>query len=170
MTDPAISVVIPAYNEEAVIGRLLTSLRGRSAGDEIIVVCDGCSDRTAEVARSFAGVEVIEKARGGKPSALNAGDGRATRFPRFFVDADIVADGDCADEVAAILTAPEASKLFALRCEVDVRVSSWAVRRFYDVWTKLPYLAGRHDRLGSSRTYEKRASPLPGNPPAGDRR
>ena len=139
MTDRAISVVIPAHNEEAVIGRLLTSLRDRSADDEIIVVCDGCSDSTAEVARSFVGVEVIEKARGGKPSALNTGDSRATRFPRFFVDADIVVTATALHEVADLMT--EGIEAGAPRCEVDLRHSSWAVRRFYDVWTKLPYLA-----------------------------
>jgi glycosyltransferase involved in cell wall biosynthesis len=139
MTDRAISVVIPAHNEEAVIGRLLTSLRDRSADDEIIVVCDGCSDDTAEVARSFVGVEVIEKARGGKPSALNTGDRQATRFPRFFVDADIVVTATALHEVADLMT--EGIEAGAPRCEVDLRRSSWAVRRFYDVWTKLPYLA-----------------------------
>jgi glycosyltransferase involved in cell wall biosynthesis len=138
MTDRAISVVIPAYNEEAVIGRLLTSLRYRSADDEIIVVCDGCSDSTAEVARSFAGVEVMEKPRGGKPSALNTGDSRATRFPRFFVDADIVVTATALHEVADLMI--EGIEAGAPRCEVDLRLSSWAVRRFYDVWTKLPYL------------------------------
>jgi glycosyltransferase involved in cell wall biosynthesis len=138
MTDRAISVVVPAHNEETVIGRLLTSLRDRSADDEIIVVCDGCTDRTAEVARSFAGVEVIEKARGGKPSALNNGDRRATRFPRFFVDADIVVTATALHEVADLMI--DGIEAGAPSCEVDLRHSSWAVRRFYDVWTRLPYL------------------------------
>ena len=133
MTDRAISVVIPAHNEEAVIGRLLTSLRDRSADDEIIVVCDGCSDSTAEVARSFAGVDVIENARGGKPVALNTGDSRATRFPRFFVDADIVVTATALHEVADLMT--EGIEAGAPRCEVDLRRSSWTVRRFYDIWT-----------------------------------
>jgi Glycosyl transferase family 2 len=138
MTDRAISVVIPAYNEEAVIGRLLSALQDRSADDEVIVVCDGCSDRTAEVARSFAGVEVIEKTRGGKPSALNTGDRRAKWFPRFFVDADIVVTATALHEVADLMT--DSIEAGAPRCEVDLSRSSWAVRRFYDVWITLPYI------------------------------
>jgi glycosyltransferase involved in cell wall biosynthesis len=137
MTNHAISIVIPANDEEAVISRLLESLRDRSAADEIIVVCDGCSDRTAEVARSFAGVVVMETARGGKPSALNAGDRRATLFPRFFVDADIVVTATALHEVADLMT--DGIEAGAPRYEVDLRHSSWVVRRFYDVWTSFPY-------------------------------
>jgi glycosyltransferase involved in cell wall biosynthesis len=137
MTDSAISIVIPAHDEEAVIARLLGSLRDRSEDDEIIVVCDGCSDRTAEIARSFAGVEVLEQARGGKPSALNTGDRRATRFPRFFVDADIVVTATALHEVAKLMT--DGIEAGAPRCQVDLRLSSWTVRRFYDIWTRLPY-------------------------------
>lgn len=138
MPDRAISIIIPAHNEEAVIGRLLGSLRDRSENDEIIVVCDGCLDRTAEVARSFAEVVVMEKARGGKPSALNTGDRRATLFPRFFVDADIVVTATALHEVADLMT--DGIEAGAPRCEVDLGYSSWVVRRFYEVWTKLPYM------------------------------
>ena len=137
MTDSAISIVIPAHDEEAVIARLLGSLRDRSEDDEIIVVCDGCSDRTAEIARSFVGVEVLQRARGGKPSALNTGDRRATRFPRFFVDADIVVTATALHEVAELMT--DGIEAGAPRCQVDLRLSSWTVRRFYDIWTRLPY-------------------------------
>ena len=141
MTACAISIIIPAHDEEAVIARLLGSLSDRAQDDEIIVVCDGCSDRTAETARSFAGVTVVEQARGGKPSALNTGDSRATLFPRFFVDADIVVTATALHEVANLMT--DGVEAGAPRCKVDVRNSSWMVRMFYDVWTKLPYFNER---------------------------
>ena len=137
MTGQAISIIIPAHNEEAVIARLLGSLSDHRADDEIIVVCDGCSDRTAEIARSFAGVTVVEQARGGKPSALNSGDRRATLFPRFFVDADIVVSASALYEVASLMI--DGVEAGAPRCEVDISNSSWLVRRFYDVWTRLAY-------------------------------
>ena len=75
---------------------------------------------------------------GGKPSALNTGDSRATRFPRFFVDADIVVTATALHEAADLMTG--GIEAGAPRCEVDLRMSSWAVRRFYDVWTRLPYV------------------------------
>ena len=141
MTACAISIIIPAHDEEAVIARLLGSLTDRTQDDEIIVVCDGCSDRTAETARSFGGVTVVEQARGGKPSALNTGDRRATLFPRFFIDADIVVTATALHEVANLMT--NGVEAGAPRCKVDVRNSSWMVRMFYDVWTKLPYFNER---------------------------
>ncbi|HYM12265.1 MAG TPA: dolichyl-phosphate beta-glucosyltransferase [Bryobacterales bacterium] len=54
-----LSVVIPAYNEERrlpkTLARVVEYLGGRGDGGEIVVVNDGSRDRTAEVARAFAG-------------------------------------------------------------------------------------------------------------------
>ncbi|WP_375342621.1 glycosyltransferase, partial [Clavibacter lycopersici] len=62
----AVTVVIPARDEEELVGRCLASVgvaaaRARVAGVRVrvILVADDCRDRTAEVARA-AGVEVIE--------------------------------------------------------------------------------------------------------------
>jgi len=54
-----ISVIVPAYNEEARIEQTLVDYgRGLAARGpfELIVVCDGCRDRTAEIARPYARV------------------------------------------------------------------------------------------------------------------
>lgn len=54
-------IVIPARDEEALIARCLRSVAtARRAGCSVVVVADSCVDNTVEVARSFAGVEVIE--------------------------------------------------------------------------------------------------------------
>ncbi len=133
-----ISVVIPAHNEEAVIGRLLRSLRdGRLPGDEVTVACDGCVDDTADVARRFEGVGVLELPRGGKPSALNAGDRVSSHFPRFFVDADVDVTMAALHEVARRMTGTVHAG--APACTVDRTRSSFLVRCYYDVWTRLPY-------------------------------
>src|SRR4051794_34884229 len=87
-----VSIIIPAYNEEAVIGRTLTGLLQDAdvSNLEIIVCCNGCHDRTADIARSFGPpVRVIETAQGSKTLALNMGDAAATSFPRIYLDADI---------------------------------------------------------------------------------
>jgi len=56
--EPYISIVIPAYNEEAIIEETLRKvteyLEGNSLHYEIIVVCDGCKDSTATIAEGFA--------------------------------------------------------------------------------------------------------------------
>lgn len=66
-----VAVVVPAYNEELVIGTVV--LRARQHADLVIVVDDGSKDRTAEIA-DLAGAEVIRMPQnGGKASALMAG-------------------------------------------------------------------------------------------------
>lgn len=52
-------IVIPAYNEEAVIGEVINGIRRIEPGMDILVVNDGSSDRTSEIAKS-SGVKVID--------------------------------------------------------------------------------------------------------------
>lgn len=57
MAEPEISVVIPAWNEEAYVARALASVRDQLPGPaslEAIVVDNGSTDRTSELARAFA--------------------------------------------------------------------------------------------------------------------
>lgn len=75
---PLVSVIIPAYNAEAFIGRTLASVLAQTyAKLEIIVVDDGSTDGTAEIARSFAQkderVRLLQKPNGGVASARNLG-------------------------------------------------------------------------------------------------
>jgi glycosyltransferase involved in cell wall biosynthesis len=87
-----VSVVVPAHDEAAVIGRCLTTLlRGALPGElEVIVVSNGCTDDTAAVARAHAPeATVVELPIASKPAALNVGDQHATRFPRVYLDADV---------------------------------------------------------------------------------
>jgi glycosyltransferase involved in cell wall biosynthesis len=90
VSTPIASVVIPAHNEEAVLGRCLRALLvGAARGElDVIVVANGCTDHTAEIARE-AGVRVVETATPGKPHALRIGDAECLTFPRIYMDADI---------------------------------------------------------------------------------
>ena len=70
-----VSLVVPARNEEACLGACLESLIGQSGiSFKIIVVDDGSSDRTAEIAASFAQVRVVH------PQALPPGHSVVTIF------------------------------------------------------------------------------------------
>jgi hypothetical protein len=144
---PKISIIIPAHNEESVVGRCLDRLlQGTTASDlEIVVICNGCSDRTSEAARS-RGVQVLELPEPGKPAALNAGDGQATVFPRFYVDADVEVTGAVLLEAAALLDLPGVLAC-APAMQVDLTRASWAVRAYYRAWTRLPYTT--HHHIGS---------------------
>jgi len=136
-----ISVVIPAHNEESVIGRCLTALlNGAEPGElEVIVACNGCSDRTAERARAFgSAVQVIELAEASKTVALNAADAQATAFPRLYIDADVVLPLAGVRKVAEALR-QNGALLASPVVKTDTGASSAAVRAFYDIWLRLPY-------------------------------
>jgi len=88
-----VSIVIAARNEEPnITARIENLLAQEYPRDllEIIIVADGCSDRTAELARLYAGrgVQLLECATPvGKATALNIGVAAATRDIVVFADA-----------------------------------------------------------------------------------
>jgi dolichyl-phosphate beta-glucosyltransferase len=90
---PSLSVVIPAYNEEARLGPTVERVRGflatRKSDTELLVVDDGSKDRTVEVARA-AGARVIEQPKNlGKGAAVRTGMLAATGARILFSDADL---------------------------------------------------------------------------------
>ncbi|SPE44094.1 Glycosyl transferase, family 2 [Candidatus Sulfotelmatobacter sp. SbA7] len=93
---PAVSVIVPARNEEGCLAACLGSLVGQAgAGVEIFVVDDGSTDRTREIAESFAGVRVVDAGPlpagwSGKNNALTAGVRQAKGEWLLFTDADTV--------------------------------------------------------------------------------
>jgi len=98
LNPPKLSIVIPAYNEEARLGKTLRAieayLNGRQRPYEIILVDDGSSDRTAEVARGFVptvgSMRVIENQRNlGKGAAVRQGIAAARGDLILFSDADL---------------------------------------------------------------------------------
>ena len=71
-----LSFVIPAYNEEDLLGQCLDSILKQAAGRddiEIIVVNNASTDRTREVALSFSGVIVVDEPQKGIIHARRAG-------------------------------------------------------------------------------------------------
>jgi len=97
-----LTVIIPARNEEDCIGACLKSLVSQSEDVfelgrdwELILVDDGSSDRTAEIARSFGGVTVItapslEKGWTGKANAIWTAARKARGKWLLFTDADTI--------------------------------------------------------------------------------
>nr|WP_275409955.1 glycosyltransferase [Actinoplanes deccanensis] len=137
-----ISVIMPAFNEEAGIGTTLRALTENTPEDvEIIVAANGCTDRTAEVARSF-GVRVVEIATPSKTAALNAADEVATGDVRVYLDADVPADAALLQRLADAVAQP-GTEAAVPRPAVDTSASSWPVRAFYAVNRRLPVFRGR---------------------------
>ncbi len=98
MSQPMLSIIVPAYNEEARIGETVTEilayLRGRPFTWEVIVVDDGSSDRTREIVEDLAAgagepLQVILAPHRGKGGAVRRGMLAASGAYRFMADADM---------------------------------------------------------------------------------
>ena len=82
---PSISAIIPTYNEEHTIGRLLENLK--ELGAEEVIVADGISaDRTVEIASAYARVICSETCRA---SQMNAGARASSGDVLVFLHADV---------------------------------------------------------------------------------
>jgi poly-beta-1,6-N-acetyl-D-glucosamine synthase len=135
--EPPVTIIVPVYNEEAVIASALRSLLAlRYPSTEIIVVDDGSTDRTVARARALEGryggttLRVVSKRNGGKASALNTGIGLARTAYVLCMDGDSRLD-------AGTLRA-------AMRHFADPRVGAVAgnvkVVNRNNVWTRLQAL------------------------------
>jgi acetyltransferase-like isoleucine patch superfamily enzyme len=137
---PVASIVIPAHEEEGVIGRSLQSvLADAEPGElEIIVVANGCTDATADVASSFPGVHVVTTPVSSKAHALNLGDSLAAHWPRLYIDADVVVTTAAVRAVANQLR-PGGALAAAPRMQVDLAGRPWTVRAYYRIYQQVPY-------------------------------
>jgi teichuronic acid biosynthesis glycosyltransferase TuaG len=86
---PTVSVIIPAYNAEAFLARAIRSVEAQTFRDfEVVVVDDGSTDGTADVARGFSSVRYVRGAHLGEAGARNRGLEEAAGELVAFVDAD----------------------------------------------------------------------------------
>lgn len=137
------NIIIAAHNEASVIGRTLDALAEvrRDPSVRVIVVCNGCTDETAAVARSRDGVIVAELAEASKIAALRAGDRRAGSGPRIYLDADITMTSRAA---RATLVALSGDALAGRPPHVfDTSGASWIVRSWYRIRQDLPSVSSR---------------------------
>lgn len=134
-----VSIVIPAHNEERVLPRLLDRLLDGADESEldIVVVANGSTDGTADVARRVPGVRVVETPVAGKGHALSLGDDAVSSFPRLYVDADVELAIDGVRALAEAVQRPGILAAGPTRELPMTGVSLW-VRWYYDVWQRVP--------------------------------
>lgn len=151
MAAPAqgMAIIIPASNEEALIGRCLAALAGQDAVPmpvEVIVVANGCRDSTAAAATAAGqaitargwGFRVIDLPQGGKPGALTAGDAATGAGIRVYLDADVtLSPGFCAG-VASVLSRPEAAWASG---RVRITAQGAVSRAYARLWARVPFMA-----------------------------
>ncbi|MFZ0333823.1 MAG: glycosyltransferase [Candidatus Acidiferrales bacterium] len=147
---PLVSVLIPAYNEEAVIADTVGSaLASRYPKLEIIVVDDGSTDQTSErVLESFGHdprVRLLRQANYGKSAALNHALAEASGEIIVTIDADTVVDPDAIPRLVRHFADP---RIGAVAGNVKVmNRNRWLTR-----WQALEYI--------TSQNLEKRAFDL----------
>nr|WP_096787994.1 glycosyltransferase family 2 protein [Rhodobacter sp. CZR27] len=147
---PAMSVIIPAANEEGHIVSCLEAIlaqEGVAPGSlEVVVAANGCSDATVPRARMLAGrlaergwrLKVLDIPEGGKAGALNRGDAAALGAARAYLDADVRIGAGLLALTLAALDRPEPTYVTG-RLHV-ARARSWASRRYGDLWIHLPFM------------------------------
>ncbi len=164
--NPTYSVVIPARNEERSIVQMLESLGRGFAGDsrQVLVICNGSTDRTAEYARSVdPKIEVVEVPEPGKWRAINEGLARLTTGTALIVDADVIISGGALDALALELQKPDVEAV-SPGVSFDLLQGSAAVRAYYRVFAKHSYLTdgtGGAGVYGLSQVGIGRVAPLP---------
>jgi len=140
----SVTVIVPAFNEEAGIRRVLSGL-GLGTADlsdlEVVVAANGCTDQTASVAREF-GVTVVELTQPSKIAALNAAEAAATSGHRIYLDADAMLSPALIRSLVDALsrTGVEAA---VPRPHLVYGDSSWPVRAYYTISERLPVFRNR---------------------------
>ncbi|MEO0913638.1 MAG: glycosyltransferase [Pseudomonadota bacterium] len=147
----ALSVIVPANNEEAYIGACLEAVLqsdwpAEPGGLEVIVVANGCSDKTADVSQGYAPrfaergwpYRVLDLAEGGKMNALNAGDAAARHAARAYLDADVLLSPPLLSVVNDALDTAEPR--YASGTPVVRAAQSWATRAYRRIYVQVPFM------------------------------
>ncbi len=148
--EPSVTVLIPAYNEEAVIvDTVQAALASGYPKLEVLVVDDGSADRTSELVRKNFGrdsrVRLLIQENHGKPAALNHGLAVATGEIIVSIDADTIVDPEAIPRLVQHFGDPNVGAV-AGNVKVMNR-NSWLTR-----WQALEYI--------TSQNLEKRAFDL----------
>ncbi|MFH0927877.1 MAG: glycosyltransferase, partial [bacterium] len=87
---PKVAAILPALNEEETIGPIIDVLQKSGLIDEIVVVADGCTDRTAERARARGATVYEFKENRGKGQAVRQGVIKTSAPILLLLDTDLL--------------------------------------------------------------------------------
>lgn len=144
-----LSVIIPSNNEEALLGRCLESLLASDSPPcaiEIIVVANGCTDLTADIARNYLPramargwqMQVLELTTGEKMQAFNAGDDVATLPWRAYLDANVTLAPLLLDQLCRALDGPKARYASGT---LRITAQGWVSKAYAAIFRRKPFIA-----------------------------
>ena len=129
-----VSCVIPAYNEAPRIANVLDAVAGHPLLSEILVIDDGSTDGTREIAAAYDGVILIPlKQNGGKSAAVAEGIRDAAGDLIFLLDADLT--GITKESITALIEP-------VLKGEADISISLRSNTPIVWRWIGLDYISG----------------------------
>jgi len=159
-------VVIAAHDEEDAIGGCLDALQMGLPPDfaRVVVACNGCRDRTADIARRHAAADwtVLELPEPGKARAIRAAEGLLPPTHRFYFDADIACAGR---DLVRLVEVLDAGRLHLVSPAIRFRLDGCGplARSLNRTWLSLPH--GRtgafHHVLGVSAAGRRRWEEFP---------
>ncbi|MEO8563764.1 MAG: TIGR04283 family arsenosugar biosynthesis glycosyltransferase [bacterium] len=121
-----LSVIVPTFNEEAIIVATLQHSRATLSPHELIVADGSSTDRTVERSRAYATVIACEASRG---AGLNAAAAIATGDVLLFLHADTIVPSGAADAISDALADPAVvGGAFRLRFDHRGRLASFVAR------------------------------------------
>lgn len=147
---PVLSVLIPASNEEGLIGTCLhavvQSTWTHAGAVEAIVISNGSRDNTTRAAlemRDAFGdkgweLRVLEREEGGKLAALNAGDKIARGAVRVYLDADVAVSQTLLGDLHTALDTTEPRYASGTLQLVEPR--TWTTRAYARIYEKVPFM------------------------------
>ena len=149
-TVPVLSVLIPASNEEALIGqcleKVLQSNWPHDAPFETVVISNGSRDRTTDAALGMRPrfeekgitLQVLDRKEGGKLGALNAGDHVARAPIRIYLDADVEVSKGLISQIYKALDTP--MPRYASGTLILAEPQTWATRAYARIYAQVPFM------------------------------
>ncbi len=136
------AVIVPVYNEAAVLERFLRLIRdGLPPDAQVVVALNGCTDASATIVASVsdARIRTVETVRPGKARGIRAAEAITDRFPRFYVDADVEIRGSDLSRLAARLATSNAM-MISPRAAFRYEGATCFAKAFNDVWIASNYI------------------------------
>jgi len=166
------SIIIPAYNAEKTIAECLQACLAQTYPDfEIVVVDDGSTDRTPEIARAFPNARLISKENAGPAAARNSGAKAAMGEVLVYTDSDCVPHPDwlvrlldgLTDGVVAVggtydCANPESRLARVIQAEIAIRHRRFAPEVDFLGSFNVAYRKEGFDRIGGFNEEYRQAS------------
>ena len=131
-----LSVIIPSYNEERDIAECLSSLKKQSFKNfEIILVDDGSTDRTTEIAGKFKEVKILRQNHQGPGKARNFAAKNAKGDILIFIDSDMTFDKDYLKNLIKPLIEDKTGKIIGTTHDYEEAKNTQNV--WSDLWGKI---------------------------------